>query len=506
LKSKTLCITALTLLTALSVPLRLAAQDKDNHNDEHRHHHYKLIDIGTFGGPNSTVTGFEQVVNDRGMVTGGADTPTPDPSCVAFNFDCFVSHAFKWQDGVLTDLGALPGVNSSYANRISANGLVAGMSENGEIDPLIGVPELRAAFWNDAHIIDLGTLGGNESFATAVNNRGQVVGVGANAIPDPFCYFGWGTQCRAFLWQNGVMRDLGTLGGPNSAAAYVNDAGMVAGWSDISSTPNPITKLPPNHPFLWKDGTMRDLGTIGGTQVFDLDGLNERGQVSGEMTLADEQKSFPFLWDGKKLIDLGTFGGDHGNANALNDAGEVTGYAQYAISCPEPGAGPIAHAYLWRKGVKTDLGTVPGINPLDGGSTGWSINSKTQIVGISTTCDFSIEDAFLWEEGGPMIDLNALIPPDSPMHLYWAFNINDRGEIAGLGALSNGHTHAFLLIPCDEDHGDSDCEGEGEGTAVARRETNQRPNVVLPENVRRILGQRLGSRYHVPKIVTSPRD
>jgi probable HAF family extracellular repeat protein len=154
---------------------------------------------------------------------------------------------------------------------------------------------------------------------------------------------------------------------------------------------------------------MKDLGTIGGTQVLDQGGLNERGQTIGEMTLADEIKSHPFLWDGEKLIDLETFGGDHGNANALNDEGEVTGYAQYPISCPEPGAGPIAHAYLWRKGVKTDLGTVPGINPLDGGSTGWSINSKTQIVGISTTCDFSIVDAFLWEDGGPMIDLNTLI-------------------------------------------------------------------------------------------------
>jgi probable HAF family extracellular repeat protein len=163
-------ITAVTLLAALAIPVRMAAQENQ---DNHKHHHYKLIDIGTFGGPNSTVAAFEQVVNDRGMVTGGADTPTPDPACIAFNFDCFVSHAFKWQNGVLTDLGALPGVNSSYGNRISANGLVAGMSENGEIDPLIGVPELRAAFWNDGHIIDLGTLGGNESFATAVNNRGQ---------------------------------------------------------------------------------------------------------------------------------------------------------------------------------------------------------------------------------------------------------------------------------------------------------------------------------------------
>jgi probable HAF family extracellular repeat protein len=501
MKSRILtCITAMALFGVLAIPVRLAAQTQ-----KVEHHRYKLIDLGTFGGPNSTVGFFEEVVNERGTVTGGADTPTPDASCSAFNFDCFVSHAFKWKKGVLTDLGALPGVNSSYANWISANGLVAGISENGEMDPLIGVPELRAAFWNDGHIIDLGTLGGNESFATAVNNRGQVVGLAANAIPDPFCFFGWGTQCRAFLWQNGVMQDLGTLGGPDSAAVYVNKAGQIAGFSYISPTPNPVTGIPPAHPFLWENGKMKDLGTIGGTQVPDLDGLNERGQVIGEMTLADEQKSHPFLWDGKKIIDLGTFGGDRGNANALNDAGEVTGYAQYPISCPGSGEGPIAHAYLWRNGVKPDLGTVPGINPLDGGSTGWSINSKTQIVGISTTCDFSTVDAFLWEDGGPMIDLNTLIPPDSAMHLYWALNITDRGEIAGLDALPNGDTHAFLLIPCDENHDDSECEDEGDGAAVVRGETNQRPNVVLPENVRKLLQGRPGSPYHIPGL-GAPRD
>jgi hypothetical protein len=104
-----------------------------------------------------------------------------------------------------------------------------------------------------------------------------------------------------------------------------------------------------------------------------------------------------------------------------------------------------------------------------------------------------------------MIDLNTLIPPDSAMHLYWAFNINDRGEIAGLGALPNGDTHAFLLIPCGENHDDSECEDEGgEGTAVGRGETNQRPNV-LPENVRELLRQRMAQRYHIRGFGASPR-
>jgi hypothetical protein len=83
------------------------------------------------------------------------------------------------------------------------------------------------------------------------------------------------------------------------------------------------------------------------------------------------------------------------------------------------------------------------------------------------------------------------------IQLVLGFGINDRGEISGVGVLPNGDPHAFLLVPCDENHSDSECEDEGEGTAAVRGETNQRPNVVLPENVRRMLRRRLGSQDHI---------
>jgi probable HAF family extracellular repeat protein len=493
----------LSLLTVLAIPVRLAAQD--NRDPHHKHHHYKLIDVGTFGGPNTNLITQgvgAQILNNRGIVTGSADTSIPDPNAPhCLSPDCFISHAFKWQMGSLTDLGGLPGVNSSFGSWISGNGLVAGLSGNGEIDPLTGGPEARAVFWDDGQIIDLGTFGGNESLANAVNNRGQVVGLATNAIPDPFNFYGFGTQMHAFLWQNRVMRDLGTLGGPDSIAFWVNESGQIAGISYINWTSNPLTGLPTMHPFLWENGNMLDLGTIGGTQVFQLNALNERGQVVGAMTLADEDPNHvhPFLWDGEKLLNLGTFGGDFGEANWLNDAGEVVGHADTSVPCPGAGAGPIGHAFLWKKRVMRDLGTVPGIDPLKGLSAAVGINSKTQIVGESDTCDFSVADAFLWEKGS-MVDLNTLIPADSAMHLLLALFINDRGEITGLGLLPNGDVHTFLLIPCEENHGDSECEDEGEGTAVGRGETNQRPNVVLPENVRRMLRHRLGSRYHIPSL------
>lgn len=98
----------------------------------------------------------------------------------------------------------------------------------------------------------------------------------------------------------------------------------------------------------------------------------------------------------------------------------------------------------------TDLGTVDH----DPCAFAWAINDKTQIVGISSPSDcvnFNSSRPFLWENGS-MVDLNALVPPNSPLHLFYAYTINNRGEIAGNGFDADGHEHAFVLIPCDEDH------------------------------------------------------
>ncbi len=506
------CIAAI-LVTLLVIPVQLAAQETAKQNRHHKFHHYQLIDVGTFGGPNTnffTNGQAAQILNNRGAVTGTADTSVPDPNAPnCLQYDCFISHTFIWQKGSLTDLGALPGINGSFGGWITPNGLVAGISENGEIDPLIGTPEIRAVFWRDGQIIDLGTFGGNESFASAVNSRGQVVGSALNAILDPFdtapYLYSWGTQMRAFLWQKGVMRDLGTLGGPDSVAGLVNEAGQVAGFSYTSYIPDPANGgTPPVHPFLWENGKMRDLGTIGGTQVFQLNALNERGQVVGSMTLADEDPNHvhPFLWDGRTLLNLGAFGGNEGEADWLNDAGEVVGHAATPNLCP--GAGAIDHAFLWRNGVMRDLGIVPGIDPLQGASGATGINSKTQVVGESSSCDFSIDDAFLWENGS-MADLNTLIPPDSIMHLFWAAYINDRGEITGFGFLPDGDVHTFLLIPCDENHSDvGACDYSLINAATATASVSPAPTMLNLTAVshdtpmRRLVRKQLGPRFHIP--------
>lgn len=94
----------------------------------------------------------------------------------------------------------------------------------------------------------------------------------------------------------------------------------------------------------------------------------------------------------------------------------------------------------------TDLGTLPG-HCYSGAS---SINARTQVTASSFPCDGSPAHAVLWEDGGPMVDLNDLVS-GGDVTLTGSF-INDRGEITAGGVLANGDSHVFLLIPCDDGH------------------------------------------------------
>ena len=407
------------------------------------------------------------MLNNHGSVTRWSTTSRPDPyPDFCWDSDCFLAHSIQWRTGVMTDLGALvEGVNSD-TRWISENGLIAGDSENGEIDPLNdGFPEIRAVLWKDNQIIDLGTLGGGyESIAHAVNSKGQVVGLSLNTIADPNSmigsFYGIGfQQTRAFLWQNGEMQDLGTLGtGTNAIALLINEHGQVAGDSYTSTDPSPSCFYNSNvfplktGAFLWEQGKMTDLGGLGGTCTL-ASALNNQGQVAGWSNLAGDQAYHAFRWDRAArphLRDLGTLGGTLSIAEAMNEAGDAVGAAQL------PGD-QVFHAALWERQGITDLGA-PGTDQC---SEATSVNSSDQVVGISVPqCGANEATAFLWERGGRITDLNVFLPPDSNLHLRAGVTINDRGEIAVVALDPDGAHHAVLLIPCDDEPvGNEGCRG-----------------------------------------------
>jgi probable HAF family extracellular repeat protein len=410
-----------------------------------RHHQYKLIDLGTFGGPSSIIFGATGPLNNRGEVTSCADTAIKDSYVPNgnpyFGEDEFVQHAFLWRHGVLDDLKPFSGGRGSCGQWINDLDVVAGAAEDGSINPLTGYPAVVAARWQHGKVLALGSLGGPESVAFAINNRGQIAGGATNEMTDAFAsgiFFSGQSQVHAFRWQAGSLLDLGTLGGPDSLAFYINERGEVAGLSYINSIINPVTGIPDVHPFLWKDGRMIDLGSLGGGFGFP-NAVNNRSEVVGGSNVADDQTGHPFLWRRGVMIDLGTLGGAGGVANWINDSGQVVGTADLPDQTH--------HAFVWQAGKMIDVGTVG----TDLCSNGVSINSFGQTVGTSTDCHGNVLHLFLWERES-ITDLSALIRPGSDVIFNDPVMINDRGEIAGTGSLPDGTLRAVLLVP------DGDCD------------------------------------------------
>lgn len=254
----------------------------------------------------------------------------------------------------------------------------------------------------------LGTLGGDESYANAINERGEVVGVSRLAAG----------QDRAFLWRDGVMTDLGLLGPGGSAssrAVAINERGQVVGGSSFGPPPS-------YRGFLWQDGVMTDLGSLDGRSSFAVD-INERGQVIGRSS-AITGGLFSFLWANGVMTDLGTLGGVNTEAVDLNDRGQVAGF-----TTTEHG---IERAFLWRDGALIN------IHPSDEASysIASAINERGQVAGSYSEAGRTL--GFLWEEW--------VITPilgQGGASVYAIHDFNERGQVVGIYFSPSG-LRAFL--------------------------------------------------------------
>jgi probable HAF family extracellular repeat protein len=181
---------------------------------------------------------------------------------------------------------------------------------------------------------------------------------------------------------------------------------------------------------------MHDLGDLGGSESYAF-GINNNGVVTGRASLSFT-KYHAFRYDGT-MHDLGTLGGTNSQGNAINDAGIIVGNSQIA------GTNDL-HAFLF-DATMHDLGTLGGTY-----SSAESINSAGQVVGQSDLPGDSVNHAFLYTGTSGILDLNALIDPQSAWVLTDATGINDLGQIVGSGTIG-GQTHAFLATPVPEPSG-----------------------------------------------------
>ena len=274
-----------------------------------------------------------------------------------------ISQAVMWRHGQTTPVPLGPTTVLSAAMGIDRSGEIVGYYQTPGTGPV------RSFIWRDGQVTDLGSLGDGAVIAWAINDHSQVVGLAESV-----------GQSHVFLWENGQMRDLGGLGGPFAFGTSVNKRGDVVGAASAPSGNE--------DPFLYRDGQMTDLGSLGGLGGIAFS-INASRQIVGyKITSTFDERAF--LWQDGKIVDIGALPGhDHSWARWINDHGDIVGQSWSGVNrgLPRP--------VLWTNGTVRDLGTLPG------GSYGAAIaiNDKGVIVGFSQAAD-GRQHAAMWVTRG----------------------------------------------------------------------------------------------------------
>lgn len=324
----------------------------------------------------------------------------------------------------IRDLGTLPGGGLSVARTINNGGMVAGMAGNSA-----GV--MRAVWWDAAtgtiHEIPTPVVPGRFSSAYGINEKGAIVGRMGTTTSD----------AHAFKYQFGVVTDL--TASSTSIANAISLSNNIAGQWTVAGTPTR------HYAVVWGGGTAGTptaLGGFGGWIDFASDIANSP-VVAGTAALPSPTRRHAFLWVSGSMRDLGTLGGTNSFGRSLTvgtwpDPTEasifVTGESEII-----PGSFD-TRAFIYNAGIMQNIGTLPGCTQ----TTAYAINKWKQVVGSCWGAGYS--RAWLWT-GSTMVALESLIDPaEGWEQLQVAHDINDAGKIVGHG-IHHGQFRAFVMTP-----------------------------------------------------------